>query len=297
MLESHGFGAAGEAIRAAFAAGDWDAMVAAVTPEMVDRMALAGTPDEVKAAARRYEGILDHLILYAPSYGISAERAVENANRLVETFGGTAMSARRRHLIALESFGGPEVMRWVEADAPDPGPEEVAVEVEALGVNFGDTMVRRGEYRRDQPLDFTPGFEAAGRVVEDPSGELEAGQRVIVFNDNGRGYADLLVVPRHRVFPVPDDVDPTVLAAIFIQGTTAWYSLFRFGYLAAGEWALIHAGAGRRRRPGDPARASPPGRGRSPPPRPRRSSRSPAATAPSTRSSPTPRPSPPRSAS
>jgi hypothetical protein len=55
---------------------------------MVDRMALAGTPDEVRAAARRYEGVLDHLILYAPSYGVSEERAVENANRLVETFGG-----------------------------------------------------------------------------------------------------------------------------------------------------------------------------------------------------------------
>jgi NADPH:quinone reductase len=154
------------------------------------------------------------------------------------------MSARTRHLIALERFGGPEVMRWVEAEAPAPGPDEVAVEIEAIGVNFGDTMVRRGEYRRDQPLDFTPGFEAAGRVAEDPSGELEPGQRVLVFNDNGRGYADLLVVPRRRVFPVAEDIDPNVLAALFIQGTTAWYSLFRFGYLAAGEWALIHAGAG-----------------------------------------------------
>ncbi|MBS1893892.1 MAG: zinc-binding dehydrogenase [Actinobacteria bacterium] len=154
------------------------------------------------------------------------------------------MSARRRRLIALERFGGPEVMRWVEADAPAPGPDEVAVAIEAIGVNFGDTMVRRGEYRRDQPLDFTPGFEAAGRVVEDPSGELAPGTRVIVFNDNGRGYADLLVAPRHRVFAVAEDIDPTVLAAIFIQGTTAWYSLHRFGYVAPGDWVLVHAGAG-----------------------------------------------------
>jgi len=154
------------------------------------------------------------------------------------------VSARSRHLIELREFGGPEVMRWVEAEAPAPGLDEVAVAIDALGVNFGDTMVRRGEYRRDQPLDFTPGFEAAGRVVEDPSGDLEVGERVIVFNDNGRGYADLLVVPRHRVYPVPADVDPNVLAAIFIQATTAWYSLHRFGYVAAGEWVLVHAGAG-----------------------------------------------------
>jgi probable F420-dependent oxidoreductase len=87
LLEANGFGAEGAAIREAFADGDWAAMVAAVSDSMVDRMALAGTADEVRAAARRYDGILDHLILYAPSYGISDERAVENANRLVETMG------------------------------------------------------------------------------------------------------------------------------------------------------------------------------------------------------------------
>lgn len=149
-----------------------------------------------------------------------------------------------RNLIALERFGGPEVMRWVEAEAPEPGPDEVAVKIEAIGVNFGDTMVRRGEYRRDQPLDFTPGFEAAGRVVASPGGTPAVGERVIVFNDNGRGYADLLVVPAHRVFPVPEDVDPNVLAAIFIQGTTAWYALHRFGSVLGGDWVLVHAGAG-----------------------------------------------------
>ncbi len=149
-----------------------------------------------------------------------------------------------RKLIALERFGGPEVMRWVEAEAPEPGPDEVAVAVDAIGVNFGDTMVRRGEYRRDQPLDFTPGFEAAGRVVASPGGTHKVGERVIVFNDNGRGYADLLVVPAHRVYPVPDDVDPNVLAALFIQATTAWYALHRFGCVLGDDWVLVHAGAG-----------------------------------------------------
>lgn len=154
------------------------------------------------------------------------------------------MSQRLRHQIALERFGGPEVMRWVEAPAPEPGPDEVVVEVESLGVNFADTMVRRGEYRRDQPLDFTPGFEAVGRVLDSPTEDLEPGQRVVVLNDNGRGYTDLLVVPAGRVFPVPEEVSPNVVAALFIQGTTAWYSLHRFGCVGAGEWVLIHAAAG-----------------------------------------------------
>ena len=88
MLESHGFGAAGEAIREAFAAGDWDAMVAAVTDgDGRPHGRSPGPRTKSKPPPRRYEGVLDHLILYAPSYGISDERAVENANRLVETFG------------------------------------------------------------------------------------------------------------------------------------------------------------------------------------------------------------------
>jgi probable F420-dependent oxidoreductase len=87
LLDSCGFGAEGKAIRAAFAAGDADAMVAAVSERMVDEIALAGTAAEVKERARRYDGLLDHLILYAPSYGVSPERAVENATALVATMG------------------------------------------------------------------------------------------------------------------------------------------------------------------------------------------------------------------
>ena len=87
LLESCGFGSEGEAIRAAFAAGDGAAMVAAVSDRMVDEIALAGTPAEVRERARRYDGLLDHLILYVPSYGVSPERAVENANRIVTTMG------------------------------------------------------------------------------------------------------------------------------------------------------------------------------------------------------------------
>jgi len=83
LLGSCGFGAEGAAIREAFARRDMEAMVAAVSEPMVDAIALAGTGDEVRAAAGRYEGLLDHLILYAPSYGVSAERAQENAESLV----------------------------------------------------------------------------------------------------------------------------------------------------------------------------------------------------------------------
>jgi probable F420-dependent oxidoreductase len=87
LLESCGFGAAGEAIREAFGRNDWEGMVAAVSDEMVDAIALAGTGAEVRAASRRYEGLFDHLILYAPSYGITEERARENAEAVITAIG------------------------------------------------------------------------------------------------------------------------------------------------------------------------------------------------------------------
>jgi NADPH2:quinone reductase len=154
------------------------------------------------------------------------------------------MSAATRRIVELERFGGPKVMRWVERSLPEPGPGEVVVAVEALGVNYGDSMVRRGEYRRDQPLDFTPGFEAAGRIVATAPGGPEVGRRVLVFSPNGRAYADTLVHRADRVYEIPEEVPANVAAALFIQGTTAWYALHRFGAVRAGDTVLIHAGAG-----------------------------------------------------
>ena len=84
VLEAGGFGPEGEAIRTAFARADHDAMVAAVTPAMVDAMALAGTPAEVRAQLPRYAELLDHVILYAPSFRVTPERVQENTLALIE---------------------------------------------------------------------------------------------------------------------------------------------------------------------------------------------------------------------
>jgi NADPH:quinone reductase len=142
----------------------------------------------------------------------------------------------RRHVV-LDRFGPPEVMRWEDAPMPVPGAGEVLVAVDAIGVNFADTMVRRGEYRRDQPLDFTPGFEVAGRRADD-------GTPVVVFCENGGGYADHVVAPADHVFPILDGLAPRDAVTLFTQGTTAWYALHRYGRVKPGETVLVHAAAG-----------------------------------------------------
>jgi NADPH2:quinone reductase len=120
----------------------------------------------------------------------------------------------------------------------------VSVAVEAIGVNFADTMVRRGEYRRDQPLTFTPGFEVAGRVIEAPEDGPAPGTRVAVFTNDGGGYAETVVAPRDQVCTVPDDITSTVAVTLLVGGVTAWYAVHRFGQVAAGEWVLVPGAAG-----------------------------------------------------
>jgi probable F420-dependent oxidoreductase len=83
VVERIGFAAAAEAVREAFARGDEEAMIAAIPDAMVDALAVAGTPEDVKAQLRRYEGLLDHAILYVPSYGVAPDRLRENARALI----------------------------------------------------------------------------------------------------------------------------------------------------------------------------------------------------------------------
>jgi probable F420-dependent oxidoreductase len=86
VMEASGFGAEAAAIRAAFAAGDHGAMTRAVSPAMLDQMAVAGTADEVRDALPGLERRYDHAALYSPSFTLPAERVAENTQAIIETF-------------------------------------------------------------------------------------------------------------------------------------------------------------------------------------------------------------------
>lgn len=150
----------------------------------------------------------------------------------------------RRVVVELTAHGGPEVMRLAEEPVPEPADGEVLVAVEAIGVNFGDVLVRRGEYRPGAPLSMRPGFEVAGRVLADRAeGRFAPGDPVVAFTDHG-GYASVVAVPAARVVPRPADMPAVEAAGLFIQGVTAWYAVHRYGRARAGEHVLVHAGAG-----------------------------------------------------
>lgn len=86
ILEPHGWTEIGEAIATAFRQGDSAAMAAAVTDEMIDEIAIAGTPDEVRDQLKQWEPLAEHVILYSPSIGMKGQRVRENLDAIVDTF-------------------------------------------------------------------------------------------------------------------------------------------------------------------------------------------------------------------
>ncbi|MFC3999272.1 quinone oxidoreductase family protein [Nocardiopsis sediminis] len=145
--------------------------------------------------------------------------------------------------IVIEKQGGPEVMQVAEVDAPRPGPGEVAVDVEAAGVNFIDIYQRGGAY--PVPTPFTPGVEAAGTVAEVGEGVtgVAVGDRVAWVMVPG-AYAERAVVPADRTVPVPDGVTTEQAAAVLLQGLTAHYLTYSTYPVQQGDTVVVHAAAG-----------------------------------------------------
>ena len=148
--------------------------------------------------------------------------------------------------IVVRALGGPEVLALATAAMPEPGPGEVLVRVEAIGVNFTETERRRGTYE-PPPLPWIPGNEAAG-VVERLGPAVEEhwlGRRVAFWAPRTSGaYAEYTVAPAAWLFPLLDALEFPVGAALPAQGLTAYGLAHYATTLEPGQSALVHAAAG-----------------------------------------------------
>lgn len=145
--------------------------------------------------------------------------------------------------IRVHETGGPEVLRIETVDDPVPGPGEVLVRVEAVGVNFIEIYQRKGVYTLPRP--FVPGDEGAGTIAAVGPGvtELRVGDRVASQSLRG-AYAELAVAAADRVVAIPDDVSARDAAAVMLQGMTAHYLVTSVYALQPGDTCLVHAAAG-----------------------------------------------------
>jgi NADPH2:quinone reductase len=145
--------------------------------------------------------------------------------------------------ITVSETGGPEVLKYGEAEIAAPGPGEVQVRHTAIGLNFGDIYLRSGMWQR--PLPFTPGSEAAG-VVEavGPGANFKVGDRVAYGSGPGGAYADACNVPAAQLIRLPSGVDDITAAAGLSKGLTAQYLLFSTYRVGPTDVVLAHAAAG-----------------------------------------------------
>jgi NADPH2:quinone reductase len=145
--------------------------------------------------------------------------------------------------IRVHHHGGPEVLECEDVPDPRPGRGEALVAIEAAGVNFIDVYFRTGAYPAATP--FTPGMEAAGRVLEvgPEVREVRAGDRVAYAGVLG-AYAQRAVVPAERLVPLPVATSTRDAAAAMLQGMTAHYLATSTHPLEPGDTCLVHAAAG-----------------------------------------------------
>ncbi|MCS6951577.1 MAG: quinone oxidoreductase [Bryobacterales bacterium] len=145
--------------------------------------------------------------------------------------------------IVVDTPGGPEQLKLVEAPKPEPKAGEALVKIAAAGVNFIDIYYRTGLYKADPPIAL--GMEGAGVVeaVGPAVTEVAVGDRVAYAMCRG-SYADYQVVPAWQLVKLPDGIDFATAAAAMLQGMTAHYLTHSTFPLKEGDTALIHAAAG-----------------------------------------------------
>lgn len=157
------------------------------------------------------------------------------------------MASNMRATVAvIHRTGAPEVLELEERDVADPGPGEALVRQTAIGVNFADIYMRKGEPGPHSATHFPAilGAQASGVVEAVGPGvcEVKPGDRVSFVLPES--YASLRLAPADRLVVLPDDVSEEVAAATLLRAMTAEYLSHRLFPLKPGHVAVIQAAAG-----------------------------------------------------
>ena len=150
--------------------------------------------------------------------------------------------------IRIHEDGGPEVLRYEDAPAPEPGPDDVLISLRAASLNHIDLWVRSGRPSAPKPrilgadgagvVESGPGFAPGDRVLMNPG--IDHGDMVAVYGEHMDGTdAELVAVPRQNVYPIPDGMSFEEAAAFPLVFVTAYRMLVTRAGLQAEEVVLI----------------------------------------------------------
>lgn len=149
--------------------------------------------------------------------------------------------------IRFNQFGGPEVLHFEDIPERQPGPKEVLLKVQAVGLNRAESMYYHGAYMEQPKLPSGLGYEAVGEVTAVGPGGDQAliGKRfgtIPGFSMNQYPVlAEQAIVPVSALAAAPDSFSPAEGAAVWMQYCTAYGALVAFGKVAAGDFVIITA--------------------------------------------------------
>lgn len=147
--------------------------------------------------------------------------------------------------VIVTRYGGPDVLRVIEAECPEPRRGEARVRVLAVGVSLPDLMMREGVHPETPALPFTPGWDLVGVVDRLGAGVsgIEPGQTVAALPIAG-AYAEFICLPWRELVRVPGGLDPAEAVSLVLNYVTAYQMLHRSARVRAGQRVLIHGAAG-----------------------------------------------------
>ncbi|MDB5764723.1 MAG: quinone oxidoreductase [Herminiimonas sp.] len=149
----------------------------------------------------------------------------------------------KQNRVRIYEQGSPSVLRYEQAAIGAPGPGQVRLRHDAIGLNFVDSMFRDGSFGVSLPFDL--GVEGAG-VIEAVGGGVEnlgVGDRVAYYFTPG-AYADVRLIDAEFLMKLPDDVSTDLAAALTTKGLTAWMLLKRVHPIRQGEFVLVQGASG-----------------------------------------------------
>ena len=153
-------------------------------------------------------------------------------------------------IVQFYETGDPEVMKYEEIPIPEPSAGEIRIKVEAIGVGFGETLYRRGQYIQETKLPSKLGNNAVGTVEAVGSGvdAPKVGERVAIipsFQMNKYGvYGKHAIVPAFSAAPYIDSLSLVENAAIWIQIVTAYGALIHYGKINSDDFVLVMPASG-----------------------------------------------------
>ncbi len=149
--------------------------------------------------------------------------------------------------VQFTQYGLPEVLKLVESDVPQPKAGELIIRVDAIGVNYADTLRRRNKYFQPTLLPYVLGSEAVGQIISVGDGVAEPyviGATILAMLPFGGGYAEYVTAIAQYCVPLLLNIDAKTATAIFVQGSTAQLIISQVAKDLNSKTVLVNAAAG-----------------------------------------------------